>query len=269
MTSRLAGYGHRAPRIARRRAIVFSVLVGISMILMIASATAPVAEVQRGLAFALSPFAEGVNGVGREVRSVIDAAAEIDRLRRENATLRSDNDRLEQRNRTLAALAAENEELTALLAIRNTLDYSTVAARVISRELADVSRVVMIDKRLPFVNSFSTVISEAPAGIADLPVVHHHDAQRGADDAVLAGHRGTGGHVRHGRGQSQAGPRRGARVQRPDVGGGYADCRADVQRVVHRGAGGLRGRLGRVCRHVRHPSALVRSGAPGTIAGQP
>ena len=145
MTSRLAGYGHRAPRIARRRAIVFSVLVGISMILMIASATAPVAEVQRGLAFALAPFAEAVNGVGREVRSVVDAAAEIDRLRRENATLRADNDRLEQRNRTLDALAAENEELTALLAIRNTLDYSTVAARVISRELADVSRVVMID----------------------------------------------------------------------------------------------------------------------------
>ena len=79
MTSRLAGYGHRAPRIARRRAIVFSVLVGITMILMIASATAPVAEVQRGLAFALSPFAEAVNGVGREVRSVVDAAAEIDR----------------------------------------------------------------------------------------------------------------------------------------------------------------------------------------------
>jgi rod shape-determining protein MreC len=145
MTSRLAGYGHRAPRIARRRAVVFSVLVGISMVLMVASATAPVAEVQRGLAFALSPFAETVNGVGREVRSVVDAAAEIDRLRRENTTLRGDNDRLEQRNRTLDALSTENEELTALLAIRNTLDYSTVAARVISREIADVNRVVMID----------------------------------------------------------------------------------------------------------------------------
>jgi rod shape-determining protein MreC len=145
MTSRLAGYGHRAPRIARRRAVVFFVLVGISMVLMVASATAPVAEVQRGLAFALSPFAETVNGVGREVRSVVDAAAEIDRLRRENATLRGDNDRLDQRNRTLDALSAENEELTALLAIRNTLDYSTVAARVISREIADVNRVVMID----------------------------------------------------------------------------------------------------------------------------
>lgn len=145
MASRLAGYGHRGPRLARRRAVVFSTLVGISMVLMIASATAPVADLQRGLAFALAPFAEAVNGVGREVRSVVDAAAEIDQLRRENASLRHENERLEQRNRTLDALAVENEVLTALLAIRNTLEYSTVAARVIARELAVVSRVVMID----------------------------------------------------------------------------------------------------------------------------
>ena len=145
MTARLVGYGHRAPRIARRRGVIFVALLGISAVLMLASATAPVAELQRGLAFALAPFAEAVNGVGREVRSVVDAVAEIDRLRRDNAALRADNDRLEQRNRTLDALATENAQLTALLAIRNSLDYSTVAARVISRELADVNRVVMID----------------------------------------------------------------------------------------------------------------------------
>ncbi len=145
ITGRLAGYGHRAPRIARRRAIVFSILLGTSMILMIASATAPVAELQRGLAFAMAPFVETVNGVGTQVRSVVDAAAEIDRLRRENTTLRSDNERLEQRNRALEAVAVENDQLTALLAIRNSLEYSTVAARVIVRELADVNRVVMID----------------------------------------------------------------------------------------------------------------------------
>lgn len=145
MTGRLVGYGHRAPKIARRRAVVFAILLGTSAILMIASATAPFAELQRGLAFAMSPFAEAVNGVGREVRSVVDAAAEIDRLRRENAALASENTRLEERNRSLEALAVENEQLTALLAIRNSLEHETVAARVIARELADVSRMVMID----------------------------------------------------------------------------------------------------------------------------
>ncbi len=145
MTGRLAGYGHRAPRIARRRAIVYSSLLGICLVLMVASATSPVAELQRGLAFALAPFAAGVNSVGAQVRSVVDAAAEIDQLRRDNAALRADNGRLAQRNGTLEALAAENEQLTGLLAIRNSLAYSTVAARVISRELADVNRVVLID----------------------------------------------------------------------------------------------------------------------------
>lgn len=145
MSGRLVGFGHRAPRIARRRAAVFAVLLGLSAGLMIASATAPVAELQRGLAFALAPFTEAVNGVGREVRSIVGAAAEIDRLRRDNATLAAENRRLDERNRGLEALAAENEQLTALLAIRNSLEYETVAARVIARELADVSRVVMID----------------------------------------------------------------------------------------------------------------------------
>ena len=145
MTGRLVGYGHRAPRIARRRAIVFAILLGVSAILMIASATAPVAEIQRGLAFAMAPASEAINGIGREVRSVVDAAAEIDRLRRENGTLRAENERLEERNRGLEALAVENEQLTALLAIRSSLEHETVAARVIAREVADVSRVLMID----------------------------------------------------------------------------------------------------------------------------
>lgn len=145
MTGRLVGYGHRAPRIARRRAIVYSCLLGITALLMLASGTGPVSEFQRGLAFALAPFSEAANSVGRDVRSIVDAAVEMDRLRRDNATLHADAAQLEARNRTLEALAAENEQLTALLAIRNSLKYTTVAARVISRELADVNRIVMID----------------------------------------------------------------------------------------------------------------------------
>ncbi len=86
MTGRLAGYGHRAPRIARRRAVVF--------------ADPPRGHddpddrqrhgARRGAAAGpgLRPVAlrGGRERVGAQARSVVDAAAEIDRLRNENAS---------------------------------------------------------------------------------------------------------------------------------------------------------------------------------------
>jgi rod shape-determining protein MreC len=135
----------RPNRAGRRRAITYAVIVGVLVALVVVSSTPPVKELQRGLAFALAPFAEGVNGLGREVRSVFDAIAEMDRLRLENAELRTDNERLEARNRQLEALAAENEQLAAILQLRSALDYEAVAARVLARETADVSRAITID----------------------------------------------------------------------------------------------------------------------------
>ncbi|MCU0483616.1 MAG: rod shape-determining protein MreC [Chloroflexi bacterium] len=135
----------RPNRAGRRRAISYAVTVGLLVALVVASSSAPVKELQRGLAFALTPFAEGVNGLGREARSLFDAVAEIDRLRLQNADLRTDLQRLEARNRALEALAAENEELAAILQLRGALEYQAVAARVLARETADVSRSIMID----------------------------------------------------------------------------------------------------------------------------
>ena len=55
MSGRLLGYGHRAPRVVRRRLVVYGVLLAISVGLMATSSTAAALELQRGLAFALSP----------------------------------------------------------------------------------------------------------------------------------------------------------------------------------------------------------------------
>jgi rod shape-determining protein MreC len=131
----------RPNRAGRRRAIAYAVTLGP---LVAVSSTPPVVELQRGLAFALTPFADGVNGLGRELRSVVDAIAEIDQLRLQNAELRAEVGRLEARNRQLAALAAENEQLAALLQLRGALDYEAVAARVLARETAGVSRAITI-----------------------------------------------------------------------------------------------------------------------------
>jgi len=135
----------RPNRVRRRRAITYGVVVGSLLALVALSSTPPVRELQRGLAFALAPFAEAVNGFGRDVRSVADAIAEIDRLRIANADLRAEHERLEARNRQLAALAAENAQLAALLQLRGALEYATVAARVTARETADVSRAITVD----------------------------------------------------------------------------------------------------------------------------
>ncbi len=135
----------RPNRAGRRRAIAYVAVLGSLLALVALSSTPPVKELQRGLAFALNPFAEAINGLGRDARSVLDAISEMDRLRLDNADLRTDNERLEIRNRQLAALAAENEQLAALLQLRGALQHGTVAARVTARETAGVSRALTID----------------------------------------------------------------------------------------------------------------------------
>lgn len=146
MSGRLLGYGHRAPRVVRRRLVIYGILLAISVVLMATSSTSVAQELQRGLAFALSPAQDAVNNIGVQVRSVIGAVAEIDQLRRDNGTLRAENERLTAENLRLQALGPENEQLSTLLQIRGSFQYSTVAARVIGRDVADVSRVVTIDR---------------------------------------------------------------------------------------------------------------------------
>jgi len=146
MSGRLLGYGHRAPRVVRRRLVAYGILLAISVVLMASSSTSAVMELQGGLAFALSPAQDAVNGIGVQVRSIIGAVAEIDQLRRDNGTLRAENQRLTAENQRLAALGPENEQLSTLLQIRDSFQYATVAARVIGRDVAAVSRVVTIDR---------------------------------------------------------------------------------------------------------------------------
>jgi rod shape-determining protein MreC len=146
MSGRLLGYGNRAPRVVRRRLAVYGILLAISVVLMATSSTAVALELQRGLAFAFAPAQDAVNAIGVEVRSMAGAVAEIDQLRRDNSSLRAENARLAAENLRLGALGPENEQLSTLLQIRGSFQYTMVAARVIGRDVADVSRVVTIDR---------------------------------------------------------------------------------------------------------------------------
>lgn len=133
-------------RQARRRGLVFAILMAITLFLMAFSSNPVVGEVQRGLQFALTPIQDAVAGVAQGVSEVAGALGEIDQLRIDNARLTEENQRLANENSRLRALKDENDQLTALLQLQGGFDHTTVAVRVIGREMLENRRVVTLDK---------------------------------------------------------------------------------------------------------------------------
>ncbi len=133
-------------RRARRRGIVFTVLVVITLLLMAFSSNPAVVEVKGGIQFALRPAQGAVAGFASSVSSVFTSIGEINQLRIDNATLREENQRLANDNTRLQQLKSENDQLTALLQLQSGFNHKTVAVRVIGRELLPSSRTVTIDK---------------------------------------------------------------------------------------------------------------------------
>src|SRR4051812_15248875 len=113
---------------------------------MTVSSNPLVQDLQHGVAFAFRPVQVAIHGIANDVSSIASTIADIDRLRQENAELRSDNDRLQAESRSAAELRRENEQLTALLQLRNGLEYQTVAASVIARESSEARRAITIDQ---------------------------------------------------------------------------------------------------------------------------
>ena len=133
-------------RRARRRGIVFTVLIVITLVLMAVSSNPAVVELKGGVQFALRPLQGAVAGFASNVSSVLGSIGEINQLRIDNATLRDENQRLANDNTRLQQLKSENDQLTALLQLQSGFDHKTVAVRVIGRELLPSSRSVTIDK---------------------------------------------------------------------------------------------------------------------------
>ena len=135
-----------ASKSARRQAAVYVVLLVASLLLLSISSNPFVKDLQHGVAFAFKPFQVAVDGAASNVTSIFSTIVEIDGLRQENESLRAENDRLEAEARAAQELRRENDQLTALLQLRNGLDYQTTAASVIARETSDVRRTVVIDR---------------------------------------------------------------------------------------------------------------------------
>ena len=134
-----------ASKQARRRGIVFAILIAVTLLLMAFSGNPYLKEFQRGFQFALTPFQDALSTVGNGIAGIASAVSEIDQLRGDNTTLRDENERLANENARLRALKAENDELTALLQLQGGFDHETVAARVTGREMLETRRVVSLD----------------------------------------------------------------------------------------------------------------------------
>jgi rod shape-determining protein MreC len=135
-----------ANRATRRRGIVFTVLLAVTLFLMAFSSNPAVLEIQRGLSFALAPALSALDDAAAGVAGFAEAIGEIDQLRIDNAALRQENERLANENARLEEFGRENEALTALLQLQNGLEHETVAARVIARESSEARRLIVLDK---------------------------------------------------------------------------------------------------------------------------
>lgn len=133
-------------RSARRQAILYVGLLTVTMLLIAFSGSAPLAELRRGVGFAMAPIQGAMRDVGRTVSSFFATLGEIDRLRQENQALTQRVNELATENRSLASLRAQNQQLTDLLEVRSSLDYESVAAEVISRRMTGQEHVISLDR---------------------------------------------------------------------------------------------------------------------------
>ena len=135
-----------ATRASRRRAVAFTILLAVSLMLMAISSSPGVTEFQNAMAFALRPIQGGLHDVAASVAGAIQAVGEIQGLHSDNDALRRENERLTADNLRATAIEHENEQLTALLQLRSSLTFQTAAAEVIARESSEARRSVTISK---------------------------------------------------------------------------------------------------------------------------
>ena len=133
-------------RVARRRAIAYVAVLAVTLLLMAVSSNGVAVEFQRGVSFAFRPAAAALDGLGRNLSSIVTAAGEINQLRVENDALRAENDRLRDAALRADEIQRQNELLTGLLQLRNGFEYRTLASQVIARESSEAAQRIVLDR---------------------------------------------------------------------------------------------------------------------------
>src|SRR6187431_2246009 len=133
-------------RAARREVAVYVALLVICLLLLAFSNSGPLLELRKGVGFALSPIQDTLRQGTRTFTSVFATINDIDQLRQQNEDLTRRIQEVEAENQRLQSLAVENQQLAALLEVRSSLSYETVAAEVLNRLTTEQERVISIDR---------------------------------------------------------------------------------------------------------------------------
>ncbi len=132
----------------RKTAALLFVFVSIFCIIFFAAPgrfTVPVSS--KTVSLVLSPFQTAVSWVGSQLNYVTSSVWEIVTVYDQNRMLRNEVVQLREQNLMANEFAAENERLRALLGYKQAaLQFDLVAARVISREAATWSSMIMINQ---------------------------------------------------------------------------------------------------------------------------
>ena len=138
-------YGPSSPHRRRRGGLWFAAFTILSLLMLLASSTGPARTLQQVTSRALDPVRQTLTGIGAGVAGMFGAIGDIDRLRAENAELRSALAGAEQRVAELAEAARENEELRQLLDISEALEMELLPVRIIQRDPSNFAWEVGID----------------------------------------------------------------------------------------------------------------------------
>jgi rod shape-determining protein MreC len=133
---------------ARRRSragLWFAAFTILSLLMLLASRTAPAATLQQASARVLDPVRQAIAGVGDGIGGLFGTIGEIDRLRTDNDRLRGELAGAQQRIAELSEAAQENDELRALLGLTKALDMKLLPVRIISRDPSNFTWEVGID----------------------------------------------------------------------------------------------------------------------------
>lgn len=129
----------------KRQVSAYIGLIVLTLLLVAFSNSAPLVEARRALGFALSPIQDTLRQGTRTATSMFGTISEIEQLRQQNEDLTRRVQEAEARNQQLESLAIENQQLAALLGVRSTISYSSIAAEVITRRSTDQERVISLD----------------------------------------------------------------------------------------------------------------------------